>query len=140
MSTIQHTGTLIFPIQIHNAIDVRNTQVDQRTRALPMSETDIDPECGLPYWLCNMAIAAAMQETQISSDKRAAAKLATEYRKDINRLLIQTEINLLRGTAVGFESVLTTEFEKGGTAAINALRRMADHKEAQLTGDKNGKK
>ena len=52
------------------------------------------------------------------------------------------EIQLLLDTAEGFESELLPEFEKGGRAAINALRAMAEHKRVALTNrsdDKNKK-
>ena len=50
----------------------------------------------------------------------------------------QIEIDLLRDTAQGFEQELLPEYEKGGRAAINALRAMADHKEARPCKGKDG--
>lgn len=70
-----------------------------------------------------------------ASEHISTVKTLKEAKAKINRLIEQAEINLLRDTADGFESVLTTEFEKGGKAAIKALRRMADHKEKALSNN-----
>lgn len=44
----------------------------------------------------------------------------------------EIEIKLLRDTAKGFQKVLQPEYAKGGQAAIDALLKMAEHKEREL--------